>query len=151
MATQNSKYKAQIALSPQKRIEQGDQRGRVHVMYDEFQPSAAVVANGDIIKFQPLPAGARVVDVGLAFPDQGTTGSLKLGWEDNGIDGANDAGFMAAVNLNAAAATVGVDANAAGFGKKFSAETSIIATMTAATDASSTTVPLKLKISFVLD
>ena len=155
MATQKSVRAAQLAVAPLQQIEQGERAGRVHVLYDEFQPVAAIVPNATVIEFQPLPAGARVIDVQLSFPDQGTTGTCKLGWKASAdaVEAADDDGFLAAASLKAAADTFSMqdEANVPGHGKKFASEVVPAITMTEATDASSLTVPWRLVIEYVLD
>ncbi len=155
MGTQLSSNATLLAVSPPKRVEQGEYSGRVHVLYDEFQPVATVVANAEVIKFQPLPAGARVIDVQMSFSDQGTTGTAKLGWlaSADAVEAADDDGFLATIDMKAAANTVCLQDEAAipGYGKKFASSVQPALTMTEATDASSTTVPWKLVIEYVLD
>lgn len=154
MATVYSKNATKIASVPMSRADQGEVAGRVHVMYDEYQPAAAAVALATVVEFQQLPAGARVLDVIVSFPDQGTTGTFKMGYKANGVEAADDDAFFATgTSFKAADDTFSMQdgANMPGFGIKFSALTTPTITLTEATDASSTTVPWKVMIEYVLD
>lgn len=162
MASKYSTYATYLLSTslPPQRVEQGDLRGRMHYLYDEYQGSVDLGAS-DVVNFAPLPAGARVLSVELSFPDEGTTGTAKLGWaasaqlDSSGVAvvAADDDGFLASVDLKTAADTVnmGDQANVPGFGKKFAAVVVPQLTMTEATNSINTTSPIKLCIGFILD
>lgn len=152
MATLYGKNRTKNRSVPAKLGEQGEGGGRLHIMYDEYDP-ATVVANADVIEFgAPLPAGARVIDAGISFPDQGTTGTAILGWAATADEVADPNGYMASVSLKAAADSftmMATDANVPGVGKKFTAEAQTIMTLTEAIDAG--TGSIKVWVSYVID
>jgi hypothetical protein len=107
-----NQYSNAFVVNPSVKIPPGDQNGVVRRMYFDYTITATSTAN-DIIKLGQLPKGARVYDACLSFPDLGTTGVLELGWaasvETSGgsaLEAADDNGFLASVDVNAAANTV---------------------------------------------
>lgn len=131
---------------PSKKIQSGDDHGRLRVAYDEFSlPSA--LALGDLINLGKVPAGARVHDV-ILFNDALTAGALNIGWLANGVDAASAAGFKAAVSV-AAAATSRMDSGAAGQFKTFGADTQIQAAVSTA--ITGTSGKIRLAVIYALD
>lgn len=120
--------------SPSEKVISTDLHGRLRVSYDEFDAAGPLAAN-DTIQLMKVPPGSRIHDIVIASTDLGTTGLVDIGWEDNGVEAANLAGFMAAVDVNAAA-TVKCMTNVAtptpGLFIKFTNETQITAKMNAA-------------------
>lgn len=135
---------------PAEKLETQVDGGRIRVSYDSYSCSAVLALN-DVIKLGKLPAGARVVGFWLKSADLGTAGKLDLGWEANGVDAVDVDGFLAAVDVNAAAVTKdqSSQANMPGLGKKFGAETQIIVTANEATTATSGTI--EVCIQYVID
>src|SRR4051812_17239106 len=88
--------------------DQGSKGGVVRVLYDKYVAAGALSLN-DVIQLGQLPAGARVVGYWLKSGDLGTTGTLDLGWaaSADGVESASATGFLAAVDVNAAAITIG--------------------------------------------
>jgi hypothetical protein len=126
MATLNgNQYKQAYVDVPSSKIKPGDVSGDVKIMFFDFDITAAPT-NGDILKLGKIPAGVRVVDLVLSFPDLGTAGNLNVGWaaSANGVEAADADGFLATVDVNTAAATVGIieQANMPGLLKEFAAE-----------------------------
>lgn len=82
----------------------GDKYGRLRVDYDFFTNAAAKSQN-DVIKLMKLPPGARVVDVIviLSAALDVASGTVDVGWEANLVDTADDDGFLANVDVTAAA------------------------------------------------
>lgn len=152
MATLYGKNKTKLRASPAQLIEQGEVGGRVHVMYDEYDP-ATVVALNDVIEFgAPLPPGARVLNAFISFPDQGTTGTATLGWAATSDEVADTDGYMASISLKAAAdsfSMIATDANVPGVGKKFTAPAQTILTITEAIDAGTGTI--KVWLEYIID
>lgn len=152
MATFYGKNRTKNRALPAQLAEQGEVSGRLHVMYDEYDP-ATVVANASVIEFGPaLPAGARVLNAFISFPDQGTTGTATLGWAATADEVADDNGYMASISLKAAAdsfSMIATDADVPGVGKKFTAAAQTILTLTEAIDAGTGTI--KVWIEYIID
>ncbi len=152
MATFYGKNRTKNRSTPAKLAEQGEVGGRVHVMYDEYDPST-VVANASVIEFgAPLPAGARVLNAFISFPDQGTTGTGTLGWAATLDEVADPDGYMASISFKAASdsfSTIATDANVPGVGKKFTAPAQTILTLTEAIDAGTGTI--KVWLEYIID
>lgn len=131
---------------PSVKIAAGDQYGDFHVAYDEYSLVGVVLANADVINMMKIPAGCRVHNVVLSFPDMGTTGTCTVGWaaSADGVESANSNGFLTTVDMNTAANTVHMldEANIAGMFKSFASEVQVQITMTAASTATSGTIKL---------
>lgn len=133
-----TQYNAAYVAVPSAKIQPGDFNSEVKSIYFEYTWTAVPTA-ADIIKLAKLPKGARVLDFVVSFPDLGTTGVLEFGWAagvESGvtIEAASASGFLAAVDVNTAAATVGIieQGNLVGFGKEFLAEVDVQCTVTTA-------------------
>ncbi len=152
MATFYGKNRTKNRSLPAQLAEQGEVGGRLHVMYDEYDP-ATVVANASVIEFgAPLPAGARVLNSFISFPDQGTTGTAILGWAATADEASDTDGYQASISLKAAAdsfSSIATDANVPGIGKKFTAEAQTILTLTEAIDAG--TGSIKVWVHYIID
>ena len=137
---------------PSDKIPAGEQVGEKHFAYDEYSLVGVVLGAADVIKMMKLPAGARVSEVVLAFPDLGTTGTCTVGWEASasGAIAADADGFLTTVDLNTAADVVAMSsqANNPGQYKKFDEEVQISIAMSAATTAVAGTI--KLEVEYVL-
>jgi hypothetical protein len=136
-------------------INQGDDLGQVHCLYDEYVLTGDLAA-ADVIKFgSKLPAGARIVDAILWATDLDVAGgTMDLGWaaSETGQPGtaevADDDGLVADADVTAAyyaRALIGV----AGLFKKFTAPVQIQAKVEGDTDA--TTGTIKCAVFYVLD
>lgn len=136
-------YTATEINVPSEKAGVGENIGKIHFSFDSFSPATAdgEYEVGDVVKMFKLPKGARVIDVIAAGPSLGTTGIFKVGYEANGVDVADDDGFIASVDLGGQAATVSMTdtENAAAQFKKFTAETQVILTFTEASTANTGT------------
>ncbi len=127
-----------------------DNHGRVRSSYDSYTSTAAIPIN-TIINLMKLPAGARVVGVQFSSTDQGTVGTLTVGWAATADEVADPDGFFTTINVNTAAITKDLGAvtpATPGLFKKFSAEAQITVTATQATDVAGTT---EVAVFYVLD
>jgi hypothetical protein len=150
MATYSGVNYALSSASPPSRQDQGDVKGRVKHAYDSYVAAGALALN-NVINVMKLPAGARVLEAILVSDDLGTTGTLDLGWTDNGVDGASANGLLSAVDVHTAAIQAragGITPAVAGIFKKFSAETQLQVKVSAATTAAGT---IKVGVLYVLD
>lgn len=123
----------------------GEERGRVRVALDEWAVPAAVIAINSTVDLFEIPKNARVLNAFCAAPDQGTTGTGKLGWlvSDDAAEAADDDGLIAAIDFKAnAAVTQGavLGSRAAGVGKKFTAKVRAQLLITEAFDAGTGTI-----------
>lgn len=136
---------------PSVKIGPGDVSGETKKLYFDYTITAAPT-NADIIKIAKLPKNVRVYDVCLAFPDLGTAGVLELGWaasaeldsSGSAVVAAAASGFLASVDVNAAAAIVNMadvsGAAASGFLKEFDAAVDVNITVTTAWTVTSGTI-----------
>lgn len=138
-----------LAAVPVVKLDVTDQHGRLRVSYDEYTPAGAITLN-DTIVMGLLPPGARVHEVMIDSTDLGTAGVLSVGWKANGVDAVNAAGFIASVDVNAAAINKSMSdtQGVAGQFKKFTVATQVIVTATTATTATGT---IKLATYYTLD
>lgn len=132
----SSQYQDAYQDVPSDKINSPDFNGRVHIAYFEYTITAAPT-NGDVLKLLKLPKHARVLDFHIAAPDLGTAGVLNIGWAASAeldsagaaVEAADADGFMASVDVNAAAAIQNMaDVSGAavpGYLKKFSAEVDV--------------------------
>jgi hypothetical protein len=133
-------YTKQYVNVPSEKIPAGEQYGRIHVAYDEFDCSAAI-ATDDTIYLMKLPAGSRVIDAKITFTALSNSGVLLVG------TAADPNAYLDAVAVNAAGANQ-MDAEAGALVKN-SAETQVLMTATTATSATSGTI--RLAIFYVVD
>jgi hypothetical protein len=162
MATKLGVNATKIAANPQQLVEQSEQNGRLHVMYDEYSLTADVAAN-DIIKMGPLlPKGARVLDVICDSPDLDaqSAGALTVGWAaspevDSGgtaLVAADDDGFITTMDVHTAGKTSAmsgalVSANPGKF-KKFAGAVQVQVKISGETDATSGTIRCAVYYTF---
>lgn len=159
----SNQYQDAYVDVPSSKIGPGDQSGDLKFLFFDFTVPGTAPTDADIVKLAKLPKGARVVEACLSFPDLGTAGVVELGWAasaekdgPNGLTGtvleaADDNGFLASVDVNAAANTVKMSSdmnNAAGLLKNFSAEVDVQLLVTTAWTATSGTV--KGYLSYVI-
>lgn len=136
MSTYYGTNAAKLIASPQPKIAPGEYNGHIKVMYDEHTFEANVYSISDVIKVgAPLPKNARVLEVKVFCDSLGTTGIMEVGYEANGVDNADTDGFIDAADAGGQAVHAVGDGPA--IGKKFTAETQVIATMTEASDGAS--------------
>jgi hypothetical protein len=124
----------------------GEMNGKVHVAYDSFTVDTAVHGQyevGDVIKAMKIPFKAKVLDVIVSGPSQGTTGIFECGWDTlpSGVAGDSD-GFIDAIDLGGQAATKSIhgELNAPGMFKDFAEEAQVILTCTEASDTATGTI-----------
>jgi hypothetical protein len=141
--------------NPSQKAGNGEVGGRIRCIYDEYALTADLAA-ADVIKMGGLiPAGARIMDVVVAFTDlDASGGTLDIGWQasDEGGEAADVDGFLANVDVATAADVVKMTDNlafGAGQFKKFSEPVQAIVTVDGDTDATSGTVALA--IYYILD
>lgn len=136
MATLYGKnYTKKFINNPAEKVVGKEHSGKVRMAFDSYTFVADAVS-GAVIKLMKLPAGAKVVDCMVKCPSLGTKGIFKLGYEANGVDVADDDGFLVTTSIDAGGqAVLGVPtlASAAIF-KEFSVETQVILTQTEDTD-----------------
>jgi hypothetical protein len=134
-----TEYDYAFVDDPVTKVDVSKQHGRLRVMYASITLSAELAVD-DVIKIGKLPAHARVFGGKAVLPDDGTSGIVNIGWLSNGTDAADPDGlFIGASEVDFGAGAIDVDlaGTAAGFGKKFSAETTVQAVCTEASNASS--------------
>jgi hypothetical protein len=102
-----NQYNNAYVAQPSVKIPPGDVSGDVKLMYFDFTITAAPT-NGDIIKVGKLPAGAKILDALLQFPDLGTAGILDFGWAvgAGALEAADDNSLLVSVDVNTAADSV---------------------------------------------
>lgn len=140
---------------PKQLADIGETNGRVRMLYDKFDLSAVLATTDKLLMGAKIPKGARIVDVILKSTDMGTGGDFNVGWEasEDGAELADEDGFFAAIDVNAAATKASMVANAAGnlagLFKKFAAE--VQPSITPSESGTATTGTVELAILFVID
>ena len=141
--------------NPSAKAGNGEQGGRVRCIYDTYELSADLSA-ADVINMGGLiPAGARIIDVYLAFDDLDTTGgTLDVGWaaSADGGEAADADGFLANADVATAADVFKMSDNlafGAGQFKKFTEPVQATVTVDGDTDATSGTI--SLAILYIVD
>lgn len=121
-------YTKAFLSTPVQMVEQGVSGGKVKCLYDSYTLPTAVIDVGDVVKLGALklPKGAKVVDATIACASLGTTGILKLGYEANGVDSADDDAFIASADAGGQAIMAKPAAGAAGIFKTLGAETQVV-------------------------
>jgi len=137
-------------------VDQGEGGGKLKFMYDSYTLPGEVLGLNDTILLQKAPAGARLVDAFISCASLGTTGKLSLGWEatldeDGDTLSADADGIIDEADAGGAAVTETMQGNAnlAGLGLKFGAETQIYATCTEV--STNTTVKIRFGLVYVVD
>lgn len=83
-------------------MEEGQQGGAIHTMFDVYTLTADLAAGDTIIMGAPIPEGSRLVDCRIAVPTTGLGGSctINVGWQKS-----TDLNPTGSETLNAADAT----------------------------------------------
>lgn len=132
---------------PAVKIDGKDNGNPLRFFYDEYTFTADLAVN-DVINMFKLPAGCRVVDMGIDSPDldSQSAGALTVGWAANGVDNADDDGFITTQDVHTAGKTSLMSAllrsNAPGKLKEFTVETQVQVKISGETDATSGTIRL---------
>jgi len=132
----------------------GEVNGRLRIAYDEWAVPAAVIAINSTVDLFEIPKDARVLECVMTYPDQGTTGTGKLGWlaSDDAVEAADDNGLLLSIDFKTAADSVSaVNASTppAGLGKKFAAKVRAQLLIDEAFDAGTGTI--KCWVMYILD
>lgn len=140
-------HTANYITVPSQKALVGDLGGRVRCLVDQYV-AAGVITSGDVLNLGKLPKGAKVVNGLLSHDDLGTTGTGKLGWgaslelDSAGVtvEAADDDGFIASIDFNAAANVPFMWENAPtpGMFKELAGEVPVQLTFTASTTAGGT-------------
>lgn len=133
-----SNYQASRVDQPSSKIDVTLQHGRMRRMYDSITLGSELALN-DTINFGVLPSGARIMDARVIAPSDGTSGQYDFGWLSNGTDAADQDGLFAGateVDTGAGAVDAKMLGTAAGYNKKFAAETTLVATLVEGTTGS---------------
>ncbi|MBK8455658.1 MAG: hypothetical protein IPL34_20470 [Thiofilum sp.] len=112
-------------------IPQGEKDGAMHLAYDEFVLSGAIIGATDVIKLMKLPAGSMIHNVKVIWTDLGTTGAGVLGFADDTDALAPSMDFTSAGQYLADSAV----ATNVGLFSRLSAEQEVILSMSAASTA----------------
>ena len=109
-------------------VAQGESGAKVKCLQDSYTLPTAVIDVGDVVKLGALklPKGANVVDAIIACASLGTTGILKLGYEANGVDAADDDAFISSADAGGQAVMQHPNAGCAGIFKALGAETQVV-------------------------
>jgi len=135
---------------PATKISQGKFAGQLHVIMDSYSLSADL-ASGDVIRMGgKIPAGAKILNVEVKFPDlDASGGTLDVGWlaSSDAVEAADADGFMA--NLDVTSAGFAALASAThfanpGYLKEFAAECQAAITVDGDTDATSGTIYMNI-------
>lgn len=89
-------YDKQYVDVPPTKVAPNVAGGRVGHCYDSYTFTADLAAL-DVIKLCKLPAGARVIDLVLAWDDlDGSGGNINVGWSasSDAVESADDDGFL---------------------------------------------------------
>jgi hypothetical protein len=115
MAQSKAANYTNMAATPQKKVHQGEYGGKELVLVDTFV-LAGDAADQDTVLMGRLPAGAKVTAARLFGPDNGGSGTLKLGntaSNDGSLtDAAVDNNFITAADSSGQAYDVGDGASA---------------------------------------
>lgn len=163
MATKKGTNATKIAATPSQLAENGEQRGRLNVHYDEYVFAGDLAANDVIYMGGKLPANARIIDVVLDSPDldTGSTGALTSGWlasdelDSSGValQAADADGFLTTVDVHTAGKAQSMSGllctNVPGKFKRFSAAVQPTITISGETDA--TTGTIRQAIFYIVD
>lgn len=144
-------YTKAFESNPVQIVDQGMTGGKVKCIMDSYTLPSAVIDVGDVVKIGAglLPAGARVVDATIACASLGDTGILKLGYEANGVDAADDDAFIASADAGGQAVLAKPAAGAAGIFKKLGAATQIV--LGCSEISTNNNVEIKVAVFYVVD
>ena len=137
---------AKKIAEPKEQLDVSLNYGKIRYICDQITLADELALN-DVINLFKVPKGARVIEMMLTAPTDGTTGQYKIGWpasadkDENGtaLEAADDDGFYAATAADTgggALARLAMAATAAGFRKRFKAEVQVQAVVAEATTAS---------------
>lgn len=121
-------YTKAFNSNPPVMVAQGESGAKVKCLQDSYTLPTAVIDVGDVVKLGALklPKGAKVVDAIIACASLGTTGILKLGYEANGVDAADDDAFISSADAGGQAVMQHPNAGCAGIFKTLGAETQVV-------------------------
>ncbi len=121
-------YTKAFNSNPPVMVAQGESGAKVKCLQDSYTLPTAVINVGDVVKLGALklPKGAKVVDAIIACASLGTTGILKLGYEANGVDAADDDAFISSADAGGQAVMQHPNAGCAGIFKTLGAETQVV-------------------------
>ncbi len=152
MARQYGVNAAYRQLAVPKLAQQGQAGGGVKSLYDQFTITAAMT--DEFIEMGELPAGARVVNVVVIFPDMdGSGGTIDVGWEvsANAAEAVDLDGFAANVDVTSAGvySMLISGTTLAGMQKVFAAPVKVGITVDGDCDA--TTGTIHMEVFYVID
>lgn len=160
MASFNGVNAAKIAASVPSLPIQGQQAGRVHVMYDEYTLLADLAASDVINMGAPIPEGARLVGCKLVTEALGGSCTLNVGWAagtdpspaGNTQEAAAATGFFSAVAVSSASAKEAFAESTLGsyFNKVLTSAVQIQVAENAVSSGA-TGKKIKLEVSYVID
>jgi hypothetical protein len=130
------------------KINKGEVSGRVRCLYDEKLMTAEASDLDTLRVGAKLPAGARVVGGVVKSPDLGGSGTLRLGYEANGVDTLSSDAF--GVSMDSSGQALHFNLNGLAVGKKFEKETQVFLTFNGAT-ASATNKTIQVWLFYVVD
>lgn len=144
-------YTKAFLSNPVQMVEQGVSGGKVKCLFDTYTLPAGVIDVGDVVKLGALklPKGAKVVDATIACASLGTTGILKLGYEANGVDSADDDAFIASADAGGQAVFAKPAAGAAGIFKTLGAETQVV--LGCSEISTENNVEIKVAVFYIVD
>jgi len=134
---------------PSAKAGNGEQNGRVHVIYDTYE-LVADLATTDIIEMGgEIPKDARIIEATIAFDNLDTSGgTLDFGWKASIVSGeaVDNNGFIDAADCTSADVIHMSDNLAFGNGqfKKFTEAVQPIVTTDGDTDATSGTISIMI-------
>jgi len=139
---------------PSQKIDFGDVYGKVRVSYDSWAVAEAAIETSDVVKLMKIPKNSRVIGLEMKSPDQGTTGTIDIGYaaseelDSSGspVEAADADAFGAAVDVKTAAAfySMSDQVSLAGQFKKFDAEVDLQLSFSEALDAGTGTIEVIL-------
>lgn len=141
-------YTKAYVNKPSEKIGSGEQNGHKKIMYSEHLYADNVNSIGDVIYMGKLPAGARVLGGYTKALSTGTTGIFDVGYLANGVDAIDVNAFAAA--QDSGGANPSAIFNGSGIGQEFTAETTVVCTLTEATDAAAG-ISLKIWVEYIVD
>ncbi len=144
-------YTKAFINNPPVMVAQGESGAKVKCLQDSYTLPTAVIDVGDVVKLGALklPKGAKVVDAIIACASLGTTGILKLGYEANGVDAADDDAFISSADAGGQAVMQHPNAGCAGIFKVLGAETQVVLGCTEI--STNNNVKIDVAVFYVLD
>lgn len=149
-------YKAKYVTVPESKIPKGEQAGAIRLAYEKYDLATlgVTVAITDTLYMQKIPAGARILDAWLKFPDFGGSGTVDIGWQASldAVETADADGIFSAIDMKTAADCLLAsqdDASPVVVFRQFASEVQVVATFTEALNA--VTGSIELGIAYVID